>query len=53
SEDIQESIKAQIPLGSLGSPEDVAGAAAYLASEESGYMTGQILHVNGGMYMGN
>ncbi len=53
SEDIQESIKAQIPLGSLGTPEDVAGAAAYLASEESGYMTGQTLHVNGGMYMGN
>jgi len=53
SEDIQESIKAQIPLGCLGTPEDVAGAAAYLASEESGYMTGQTLHVNGGMYMGN
>ncbi|MCI5143411.1 MAG: SDR family oxidoreductase, partial [Candidatus Electrothrix sp. ATG1] len=53
SEDIQESIKAQIPLGSLGTPEDVAGAVAYLASEESGYMTGQTLHVNGGMYMGN
>ena len=53
SEDVQESIKAQIPLGSLGTPEDVAGAVAYLASEESGYMTGQTLHVNGGMYMGN
>ena len=53
SEDIQENIRAQIPLGSLGTPEDVAGAVAYLASEESGYMTGQTLHVNGGMYMGN
>ena len=53
SEDIQEKIKAEIPLGTLGTPEDVAGAVAYLASEESKYMTGQTLHVNGGMYMGN
>ena len=53
SEDIQEMIKAQIPLGTLGTPEDVASAVGYLASEESGYMTGQTLHVNGGMYMGN
>ncbi len=53
SEDIQEMIKAQIPLGTLGTPEDVAAAAAYLASVESGYVTGQTLHVNGGMYMGN
>ena len=53
SEDIQEMIKAQIPLGTLGTPEDVADAVAYLASEESSYMTGQTLHVNGGMYMGN
>jgi 3-oxoacyl-[acyl-carrier protein] reductase len=53
SEDIQESIKAQIPLGTLGTPEDVAAAVAYLASEASCYMTGQTLHVNGGMYMGN
>jgi 3-oxoacyl-[acyl-carrier protein] reductase len=53
SEDIQEMIKAQIPLGSLGTPEDVAAAVGYLASEESRYLTGQTLHVNGGMYMGN
>ncbi len=53
SEDIQEMIKAQIPLGSLGTPEDVAAAIGYLASEESRYLTGQTLHVNGGMYMGN
>jgi 3-oxoacyl-[acyl-carrier protein] reductase len=52
-EDIQEKIMSAIPLGTLGTPEDVAGAVAYLASEESGYMTGQTLHVNGGMYMGN
>ena len=53
SENIQELIKAQIPLGTLGTPEDVASATAYLASEESHYITGQTLHVNGGMYMGN
>jgi len=53
SEDIQEMIKARIPLGTLGTPEDVAGAVGYLASEASSYMTGQTLHVNGGMYMGN
>ncbi len=53
SEDIQEIIKAQIPLGTLGTPEDVASAVGYLADEESSYVTGQTLHVNGGMYMGN
>jgi len=53
SEDIQEMIRAQIPLGSLGQPEDVAACVAFLASGESGYLTGQTLHVNGGMYMGN
>jgi len=52
-EDIQEMIKNQIPLGTLGTPEDVAAAAVYLSSKESSYMTGQTLHVNGGMYMGN
>ncbi|XOF34549.1 MAG: 3-oxoacyl-ACP reductase FabG [Candidatus Electrothrix sp. YB6] len=52
-EDIEKSILAAIPLGILGAPADIAAAAAYLASEESGYMTGQTLHVNGGMYMGN
>ncbi len=53
SEDIQEMIRAQIPLGSLGTPEDVSGCVAFLALPESGYLTGQTLHVNGGMYMGN
>jgi 3-oxoacyl-[acyl-carrier protein] reductase len=41
----------QIPLGQLGSPADVAHAVAYLASPEAAYVTGQELHVNGGMYM--
>ena len=53
SEDIQDAIKAQIPLGTLGQPDDVAAAVAYLASSDSGYVTGQTIHVNGGMYMGN
>ncbi|MHB1351347.1 MAG: 3-oxoacyl-ACP reductase FabG [Desulfobulbus sp.] len=53
SPEIQEAIKKQIPLGTLGQPQDVAAAVAFLASPESGYITGQTLHVNGGMYMGN
>lgn len=44
--------QAQIPLGRFGSPEDVADMVLFLAGERSGYVTGQILHVNGGMYMG-
>ena len=42
---------AQIPLGRLGSADDVAAAVAYLASPEAGYVTGTTLHVNGGMYL--
>lgn len=41
----------RIPLGRLGTPEDVAHAVAFLASDASGYITGATLHVNGGMYM--
>ena len=41
-----------IPLGRVGSPEDVAGAVAFLASEEAAYITGHVLNVNGGMLMG-
>jgi len=51
SGDIQEQIKSEIPLGILGTPEDVAGAVAYLAGDDAGYVTGQVIHVNGGMYM--
>jgi len=47
----QDALLGQIPLGHLGRPEDVAHAVAYLASPEAGYVTGQELHVNGGMYM--
>ena len=42
---------AQIPMGRLGTPEDVAAAVAYLVSPQASYVTGETLHVNGGMYM--
>jgi 3-oxoacyl-[acyl-carrier protein] reductase len=51
SEEQRGALLAQIPLGRLGAPEDVAAAVAYLASPEGGYVTGTVLHVNGGMYM--
>ena len=41
----------QIPLGRFGAPEDIAAAVAYLAAPAAGYITGCVLHVNGGMYM--
>jgi len=44
-------ILSKIPAGRLGAPEDIAAACVYLASEEGGYVTGQTLHVNGGMAM--
>jgi 3-oxoacyl-[acyl-carrier protein] reductase len=50
-EKAQEKIKQEIPLATLGRVEDVAGAVAYLASEDGRYITGQTLHINGGMYM--
>ena len=50
-EEQQKALQAQIALGHLGKPADIAHAVAYLASREAGYVTGQELHVNGGMYM--
>ncbi len=47
----QNAVK-QIPLGRVGSPEDVASAVAFLASDEASYITGHVLNVNGGMLMG-
>ena len=47
----QEALLGQIPLGHLGKPQDVASAVAFVASPQAGYITGQEIHVNGGMYM--
>ncbi len=49
--DVKEKLLAQIPMGTLGSTEDVAHAVRFLASDEAAYITGQVVHVNGGMYM--
>ncbi|HTH76670.1 MAG TPA: 3-oxoacyl-ACP reductase FabG [Trinickia sp.] len=50
-EEQQAALKTQIPLGRLGSPEDIGNAVAFLASPQAGYITGTTMHVNGGMYM--
>jgi len=50
-EDIRAKLREAIPLSRLGSPEDVAAAVVFLASPESDYITGQVINVNGGMYM--
>lgn len=49
--EVKETLLKQIPLGRLGLPSDVAEAVRFLASDEAGYITGQVLHVNGGMLM--
>lgn len=51
SSEVQEEIKKGILLASFGKVEDIAGAVAYLVSEDGRYVTGQTLHVNGGMYL--
>jgi 3-oxoacyl-[acyl-carrier protein] reductase len=51
NEQARKSLQEQVPLGRLGSPEDIAHAVAFLASPQAGYVTGETLHVNGGMYM--
>jgi len=48
---VKEEMKRLIPLGRFGTVEDVANAVIFLASPDSGYITGQVIHVNGGMYM--
>jgi len=50
-DDAKEALASQVPLGRLGSPEDIASAVLFLAGEGGGYITGHVLHVNGGMYM--
>jgi 3-oxoacyl-[acyl-carrier protein] reductase len=44
-------LNTQIPLGRLGQPADIAAAVAFLCSPDAAYITGETLHVNGGMYM--
>ena len=50
-EDVTKALLSQIPMGKLGMPEDVADAVRFLASDEAKYITGQVINVNGGMYM--
>jgi 3-oxoacyl-[acyl-carrier protein] reductase len=51
SDDAQQAMTGAVPLARLGKPEDVAAAVAFLASEDASYITGQVLQVNGGLYM--
>jgi len=51
SEKVREELAKQIPMGRLGMPEDVANAVLFLAGSQSSYITGQVINVNGGMYM--
>lgn len=50
-ETVHEKLIASIPMGRMGSPEDVAACVSFLVSKQAGYVTGQTLHVNGGMAM--
>ena len=50
-DEIKEQMKSQIPLGTFGSVQDIANAVVFLASDEAKYITGQTLHVDGGMAM--
>jgi 3-oxoacyl-[acyl-carrier protein] reductase len=50
-DDVKAKILAQVPVGRIGQPEDIAQAVKFLASDEASYITGQVLAVNGGMYM--
>ncbi|MBU0730487.1 MAG: 3-oxoacyl-[acyl-carrier-protein] reductase [Proteobacteria bacterium] len=51
-EAVKEKVLSEVPMGTLGTGEDVAGAVAFLVSEDAKYVTGQCIHVNGGMFMG-
>jgi len=50
-DEVKQKILAAVPLGRMGTPEDVAAAVKFLASEDASYITGQVIAVNGGMYM--
>lgn len=51
TDEVKGEMKRAVPLGQFGTPEDVANTVIFLASNESDYITGQVIHVNGGMYM--
>jgi 3-oxoacyl-[acyl-carrier protein] reductase len=51
SDAVKDEMKKAIPLGEFGTSDDVTNAALFLASPEADYVTGQVIHVNGGMYM--
>ncbi|MBN4058310.1 3-oxoacyl-ACP reductase FabG [Mariprofundus ferrooxydans] len=51
TDDAKKSLASRIPLGRLGAPKDIAAMALFLASDDAAYITGQVMHVNGGMYM--
>ena len=51
SDKAKEAMVAQIPLGRAGKPEDIAAAVAFLVSDQASYITGQVIHVSGGMYI--
>lgn len=52
TDDQKKNILDRVPAGVMGQPEDIAAAVAFLASDEAAYITGETLHVNGGLYMG-
>jgi len=51
TEQVKEDLKRQIPFDRFGTPEDVAYAVSFLVSDRASYITGQVIHINGGMYM--
>jgi Dehydrogenases with different specificities (related to short-chain alcohol dehydrogenases) len=51
-DDFKQNALKNIPLGRIGTPDDVAGAVAFLASDDASYITGHVLDVNGGLHMG-